>query len=263
MKSLPRSGGWLNNVKVVMGFLEIAAALKFFSNVDLIWHWGFFSRDAVLAAWVAIAIITTLYLLGRFQLSHDTPVDNIGAIRVMIAVFFLASGVYLYSGFHGKPLGQLDAFLPPTEIDGEQVTMTKSSTNTASTSQFWHNRLNEALAEAKRTRKNVFIDFTGYTCTNCRAMEATVFSRGDVKEIFNNYVLARLYTDDGSPLNDSNRTMEESRFNTIALPYYVILTPEDKPLATFPGFTRDAEAFKAFLKQHHVSTETSVAMLGR
>ncbi len=270
MKSLPRSGTWMNNVKVVMGFLEIAAALKFFSNVDLIWSWHFFSRDLVLAMWVAIAIITTVYLLGRFQLSHDTPVEQIGAIRVLIAVLFLSVGIYLYTGFNGHPLGQIDAFLPPT--DSGEATQSASVTPTASpgggtqasqVSLQWIPSYSAALAEAKRTGKNIFIDFTGYTCTNCRAMEATVFSRQDVKQMFQKFVLARLYTDNGTPLNDTNRDLEESRFNTIALPFYVIISPDDKLLATFPGFDSNAEHFKNFLELQKQSGSTSVAMLGR
>jgi len=272
MKSLPRSGGWLNSVKVVMGFVEVAAALKFFSNADLIWTWHVLTRDVVLAAWVAIAVLTTFYLLGRFRLSHDSPVDHIGAIRVMIAVVFLSIGVYLYTGINGKPLGQLDAFLPPAEYGGLNLASTTTNASVAGSApgtqeqsnEKWFASYPEALAEAKRTGKNIFIDFTGYTCTNCRAMEATVFSKPDVKDIFKNFVLARLYTDDGSPLNDSNRVMEESRFNTIALPFYVIMSPEDKALNTFPGFTRDREEFKTFLMAHSKVTSHSpaVAMAG-
>ncbi|HZK76764.1 MAG TPA: cytochrome c biogenesis protein CcdA [Candidatus Kapabacteria bacterium] len=267
MKSLPRSGTWMNNVKVVMGFLEVAAALKFFSNVDLIWSWHFFSRDLVLAAWIAIAIITTFYLLGRFQLSHDTPIDHIGGIRVLMAVTFLAVGIYLYTGLNGHPLGQLDGFLPPVD-SGElaQASIGFSSNNGTPVAQIteqWIPSYSDALAEAKKTGKNIFIDFTGYTCTNCRAMEATVFSRQDVKQMFQKFVLARLYTDNDTPLNDSNRDMEENRFNTIALPFYVIVSPNDKPLATFPGFTRDAESFKSFLNLQKQSGGSSVAMLGQ
>ncbi len=270
MKQLPRSGTWMNNVKVVMGFLEIAAALKFLSNVDLIWSWHIFNRDLVLAAWMAIAIMTTFYVLGRFQLSHDTPVEHIGAIRVCIAVLFLTGGIYLYTGFHNQPLGDIDAFLPPAADMSEQPGASMASmgssqrpANTAPQQETWIPSYPTALAEAKRTGKNIFIDFTGYTCTNCRAMESGVFSRPDVKEMFGNYVLARLYTDKGTANNDSNRDMEESRFNTIALPYYVIVSPDDKPLASFPGFTRDVESFKAFLKLDKQGGPASVAMLGR
>jgi thiol:disulfide interchange protein DsbD len=256
----------MNNVKVVMGFLEIAAALKFFSNVDLIWSWHFFSRDLVLAAWVAIAIITTIYLLGRFQLSHDTPVEQIGAIRVLIAVAFLSVGIYLYTGFNGHPLGQIDGFLPP--VDNSGIVQAGIGPSTAGTPAMqipeqWLPSYTAALAEAKKSGKNIFIDFTGYTCTNCRAMEATVFSRGDIKQMFQNFILARLYTDNGTSLNDSNRDMEENRFNTIALPYYVIVSPNDTALATFPGFTRNVDDFKSFLNLQRKENGQSVAMVGQ
>lgn len=255
MKAMPRSGGWMNSVKVVMGFLELGAALKFISNADLVLAWEFFNRDLVLAAWIAIAILITVYLLGRFQLSHDSPVEHIGALRVMLAVLFLSSGIYLYTGLHGRPLGKLDAFLPPANYATasflpEQNATGAPPTHTASAEAKWHDRFNDALAEAKRTNKNVFVDFTGYTCTNCRAMESTVFQRPEVKDLFNDFVLARLYTDNGSPLNDSNRTMEEERFNTIALPYYVIISPDDKALGEFPGYTEDHASFTAFLTKH-------------
>ncbi|HEY6171464.1 MAG TPA: thioredoxin family protein, partial [Candidatus Kapabacteria bacterium] len=102
------------------------------------------------------------------------------------------------------------------------------------------------------TGKNIFVDFTGYTCVNCRAMESQVFSKPEVQGIFKDFVLARLYTDDGSPLNDSNQFMEESRFNTIALPFYAIITPDDKPIGTFPGYTRDHMSFINFLNKNKV-----------
>lgn len=258
VKQMPRSGGWLNSVKVFMGFLEVAVAIRYLSNADLILKWGFFSRDLVIASWVAIAVITTLYLLGRFQLSHDTPVEHIGALRVMLSVLVLSIGVYLYTGLHGRPLGQIDAFLPPDFESASLATMAAGSVPVPEP--VWHERYTDALAEAKKTHKNVFVDFTGYTCTNCRAMEATVFSRPDVKNIFSQFVLARLYMDDGTPLNDSNRDMEEARFNTSAMPFYVIVSPNDEPLGTFPGFTRDVDAFKSFLRLDRKATESPVAM---
>ncbi len=254
MKALPKSGGWLNSVKVVMGFLEIAAAMKFISNVDLVYHWHIFTRDFVIATWMAITFITTMYLLGRFNLPHDTPSQHIGPIRAVFAIIFLTFGIYMYTGFANKGLGELDAFLPP--VMEENPATSPSSGISPSTKAgenptlLWHSRLNEALVEARQKGKNVFIDFTGYQCTNCRAMEATIFKKPEVIGFFKDFVLARLYTDDGSPLNDSNRTMEELRFSTIAQPYYVILSPDDKLLATFPGYTRDLDAFLTFLKPH-------------
>jgi thiol:disulfide interchange protein len=259
IKAMPRSGGWMNSVKVVMGFLELGAALKFISNADLVLAWEFFNRDLILAAWIAIAILITIYLLGRFQLSHDSAVEHIGAVRVLLAVMFLSSGIYLYTGLHGRPLGKLDAFLPPAgyataSFGSDPGVAGGPPLQTASAEAQWHERYSDALAEAKRTGKNVFIDFTGYTCTNCRAMESTVFTRPEVKALFKDFVLTRLYTDNGSPLNDSNRTMEEERFNTIALPYYVIISPDDKTLGEFPGYTPDHASFTAFLTQHKVAS---------
>ncbi|HET6511935.1 MAG TPA: thioredoxin family protein, partial [Candidatus Kapabacteria bacterium] len=175
------------------------------------------------------------------------------------------SGIYLYTGLHGRPLGKLDAFLPPAEYATAGFTPQTNAAggppaHTASAEARWHERYNEALAEAKRTNKNIFVDFTGYTCTNCRAMESTVFQRREVKELFGDFVLARLYTDNGSPLNDSNRTMEEERFNTIALPYYVIISPDDKTLGEFPGYTDDHASFTAFLAKHRKAGEQQVAI---
>ncbi len=254
MKALPKSGGWLNSVKVVMGFLEIAASLKFLSNIDLVYKWGFFTRDLVIAAWAALMIITTLYLLGRFHLPHDTPSEHIGPIRAIFSVVFLTSAIYLFTGFGSKPLGTLDAFLPPAGYTGQEGAPVTAGislpSNTNISPEIWYPRLETALAEAKRTGKNVFVDFTGYQCTNCRAMESTIFKRQEVVDLYKEFVLARLYCDDGSPLNDSNRTMEETRFNTIAQPYYVIISPDDKVLATFPGYTKDLSAFVSFLKPH-------------
>jgi thiol:disulfide interchange protein len=262
IKSLPKSGGWLNSVKVVMGFLEIAAATKFISNVDQVYHWHIFTRDFVLATWIAIAIITTIYLLGRFNLPHDTPSQHIGPIRAVFAIIFLTLGIYVFTGLGNKPLGEIDSFLPPENTDAPITDSAAGKGNqgqTTATQQqglMWYPRLNEALTEAKRTGKNVFIDFTGYSCQNCRAMEVTIFKKPEVAALFKDFVLAKLYADDGSPLNDSNRILEEDRFSTIAEPYYVILSPDDKPLATFPGFTRDLDAFLSFLKPHSKGEKT-------
>lgn len=253
MKAMPKSGGWLNSVKVVMGFLEIAAAMKFISNIDLVLKWGIFSRDLVIATWAAIFIITTLYLLGRFNLPHDTPSPHIGPLRAVFAIVFGTFGIYMFTGFGGKPLGELDGLLPPVETAQASIVQTGflPSARAANTEELsWHPRYSSALEEAKKTGKNIFVDFTGYTCVNCRAMEAQVFSKPEVQEIFKDFVLARLYTDDGSPLNDSNQFMEESRFNTIALPFYAIISPDDKPLGTFPGYTRDHMSFVNFLNKN-------------
>ncbi len=112
LHALPKSGGWLNSVKVVMGFLELAAAFKFISNVDLVWQWNTVSRQLVLAGWIALALVTAIYLLGKFQLTHDTPVERLGVMRMLMSTFFLGLAFYLLAGLFGAPLGELDAFLP-------------------------------------------------------------------------------------------------------------------------------------------------------
>ena len=113
VSSLPRAGGWMNSVKVAMGFLEVAAAMKFISNVDLIWHWGIFTRPVVLAIWIAIGVILAIYLLGKFQLPHDSKPERIGAVRLMSAILSLAISFYLLTGLFGAKLGELESFLPP------------------------------------------------------------------------------------------------------------------------------------------------------
>jgi len=254
MASLPRSGSWLLAVKATMGLLELAAAIKFLSNVDLVWHWGVFTRQVVLASWVAIAVVLVVYLSGVLRLGHAPRLGRPKLARMTAIAAGIVLGGWLATGLSGRRLGELEAFLPPADLGG---------TTTGGELAWTLNDYEAAVAQAARLDRPILIDFTGYTCTNCRAMEATVFSRQDVKEIFGNFVLARLYTDKGTPLDDSNRNMAEQRFNTIALPYYVIVSPDDKPLGSFPGFTRDVESFKSFLKEQGKPAAPSVAMLGR
>ncbi|HEX6280516.1 MAG TPA: cytochrome c biogenesis protein CcdA, partial [Pyrinomonadaceae bacterium] len=159
---MPRAGGWMNSVKVAMGFLEVAAAMKFISNVDVVWKWGIFTRSTVLAIWIAIGIILSLYLLGKFQLSHDSKPDRIGAFRLMSAVLSLAISFWLITGLFGAKLGELEAFLPP-DLDGTSSFRVIGAGQDELT---WiKNDYPAALAQAKAENKRVFIDFTGYTCT--------------------------------------------------------------------------------------------------
>jgi thiol:disulfide interchange protein DsbD len=175
---MPRAGGWMNSVKVAMGFLEVAAAMKFISNVDLVWKWGIFTRNTVLAIWIAIGIILSLYLLGKFQLSHDSKPERIGAFRLVSAILSLAISFYLITGLFGAKMGELEAFLPP-DLDG---TSSFKVIGAGQDELKWiKNDYPAALAQAKAENKLVFIDFTGYTCTNCRWMEANIFPKPEVK----------------------------------------------------------------------------------
>jgi thiol:disulfide interchange protein len=243
VSQLPRAGGWMNSVKVAMGFLEVAAAMKFISNVDLVWKWGIFTRDVVLAIWIAIGIILSLYLLGKFQLSHDSKPERIGAMRLVSAIISLAISFYLITGLFGAKLGEIEAFLPP-DLKAEASASKDGGLN-------WIvNDYPAALAKAKAENKRVFVDFTGYTCTNCRWMEANIFPKSEVAAEMNKYVLARLYTDGDGEIYEKQQQMEQDMFGTVALPYYAIFDADGKAIATFPGLTRNTAEFVDFLKKN-------------
>ena len=245
LAKMPKSGSWLNSVKVVMGFLELAAAFKFISNTDLVWGWGFFSHNTVLAVWAVLMLLTGIYLLGKIQLPHDSPLASISVPRLMLSTAFLTFGLYLTSGLFGQKIhGLIYSYLPPI-VEGESGAV---RTNGASMAEEfnWYRNLDEGLAEARATGKSVFIDFTGYTCTNCRWMEANIFTKTEVKHRFGEMILVQLYTD-GGPNHDENQQYEIDRFGTAALPFYVILSPNDDVITTFPGMTRSLDDFLDFL----------------
>ncbi len=244
---LPKSGGWLNSVKVVMGFLELAAAMKFLSNIDLVWHLGILNREVFLIIWIVIALIAFLYLLGRFYLPNDTHIKHLGIFRIMWAIFFLAIAVFLCTGLIGTPLGELDAFLPPRSYSAAAAWFGKMK-NENETAPKWIDDYEIGLQKAKAEHKNLFINFTGYACTNCRWMEANIFNREDVKAELNKFVLVRLYTDGDGKEYDINRSYEQYRFGTIALPFYVILSSNENEIARFPGLTRNVNDFLEFIK---------------
>lgn len=254
INQLPRSGIWLNRIKVVMGFVELAAVAKFISNADLVWHWNIFTHDVVLAIWVALALIVTLYLFGAFRLPNEPPLQqgsprgayglpHIGAARAIPAFVFLALGMWLATGLTGGTLGTLESFLPPV---GGQPPAVNSAEVPAELQ--WHlNDLPAALALARQQNRRVFIDFTGYTCTNCRWMEANMFTRPEIKVAMNRYVLARLYTDGDGEMYEKQQVMQQQRFGTIALPLYAVVDPDGKTVATFAGLTRSPNDFLSFL----------------
>ena len=245
LANLPKSGGWLNSTKVVMGFLEMAAAFKFISNTDLVWGWGFFSHNIVLAIWAVLMVLCGVYLLGKIRFPHDSPVEFLSTGRLGISVIFLVFGLYLSSGLYGQRLhGLIYSYLPPKMNEG---------VSGGSTSKFsyhegltWYKDLNQAFEVSIESGKPIFVDFTGYTCTNCRWMEVNVFIKPEVKERFEKMTLVQLYTD-GGPNHKENQIYEIERFGTAALPYYVILTPNDEVISTFPGMTRNINDFIDFL----------------
>ena len=245
---LPRAGGWLQSPKVVMGFVELAAAMKFLSNADLVWRWGIFTRTVVLASWIVLAVLAAIYL-WRQRIAPDgrRMPGLLGGSYLASTVGALATGVWLATGLTGRSLGEIESFLPPTEYEATSATAMDHESR-ASMSLAW--RLNDypaALAEAKHEGRRVFIDFTGYTCTNCRWMEANIFTRPDVKAALGQYVLSRLFTDGDGDMYEKQQAFQESQFKTVALPLYAVVDADGRTVTSLPGLTRDPATFVAFL----------------
>lgn len=246
LANLPKSGSWLASVKVFMGFLELAAALKFLSNVDLVWRLGWITQPVFLAVWAGIGAVASLYLFGWILLPHETP-GKIGWPRRLVGVAMVVATGFCLAGLQGRSLGELSAFLPPDPYPGHKATGAAAQIG-------WVHSYDEALAKAKAESKPMLINFTGVTCTNCRWMEKNMFPRGAVVKELERYVPVELYTDRGTPEDLANRELEQKLTGVITLPVYVIVSPEGKALEVFQGSTRDEAAFVAFLK-----TDTRVA----
>jgi thiol:disulfide interchange protein DsbD len=243
----------MNSIKVAMGFLEVAAAMKFLSNVDLVWRWGIFTRPVVLAIWIAIGVVLAIYLLGKFQLPHDSKPERIGAFRLMSAVISLAISFYLLTGLFGAKLGELESFLPP-DLENSSAQRFGGKPEEL---KWISNDYDAALAKAKTENKLVFVDFTGYTCTNCRWMEANVFPKKEVETEMSKYVLVRLYTDGDGAIYEKQQQFQEQTFQTVALPYYAIMDADGKTVSTFPGLTRNINEFVDFLRNSQENLATN------
>lgn len=238
---LPRSGSWLNSVKVMMGFIEIATAMKFLANADLVWQWGIFTRDVVLIVWIVTAVLAAAYLAGLFTRVRPRP--RTGPWQYGVAVACIAIAFVLGRGIRGGRLGELESFLPPPEgavtagiasVDGELSWMV--------------NDYAASLARAKSENKWVLIDFTGYTCTNCRWMEANMFPRAEITKEMERFVRVRLYTDGQGELYRTQQKLELDKFGTVALPYYAIVDSEGHTKSQFLGMTRSSDEYLTFLR---------------
>ncbi|MDP6907640.1 MAG: cytochrome c biogenesis protein CcdA [Candidatus Marinimicrobia bacterium] len=233
LTKMPQSGGWLNSVKVTMGFLEIAAAFKFISNTDLVWEWDIFTYEVVLTCWAIIMALCAVYILGYIRFKNDSRVA-FSYQRGLLSILFLSLSFYLLSGNFGYNInGTIESYLPPKKM--------KSNLN-------WIHSLDNAFIIANEEDKKIFIDFTGVTCTNCRWMETNVFAEQSVENLMSQFILVSLYTDAGDNYLEK-RDYQISRFKTAALPYYVILDKNDLVIDEFPGMTRDIEQFKTFLEK--------------
>jgi thiol:disulfide interchange protein DsbD len=239
LAKLPKSGAWLSTVKGTMGFIELAAALKFLSNTDLVWQWGILTRPVVLALWTVVFLAGAFWLLGRLNLGFATPDMKVPLGRGIWAAAFIGVATYCLFGLTGRPLTPLlDALLPPANY-GYGASEKKDALT-------WHPTLAAGIEQAKQEKRPIFIDFTGYTCTNCRLMEDNVFPVPAVNGELQKFVRVRLYTDnrtDGEKLQE----YQEKTFGDVSLPLYGILTPDGTPIAKSVGIS-EATKFAEFLK---------------
>jgi len=251
---LPKSGGWLARVKVVMGFVILAAMLKYLSSVDQVLQWNVLTRERFLAIWIVLFAVAGLYLLGYVRLEGVSKDEPLGLWRLLIGIGFLAFAVSLAPGMFGGKLGELDAYVP--------VASGSSSFNASSLegSLTWmKNQFPEAMAKARQENKLVFVNFTGYACTNCHWMKANMFTRSDIHAALQNFVLLDLYTDGTDEPSRLNGELEEKTFGTVAIPFYAIFDTQGKVVASFPGSTRNPKEFLAFLNTPGAASATLAA----
>jgi len=254
LQKMPKSGGWLMRVKVVLGFVVLAISIKYLSSADQILQTDFISREMFLAAWVVLFALPGLYLLGFLRLEGIQSEDHLGVGRMLVAALFLIFSISLLPGLFGASLGNVEAFIP---VQAKGVLLLGGGVESGAP--VWmKNEYKEALAKARAENKLVFINFTGYACTNCHWMKANMFPRPEVTGLLKDFVLVDLYTDGTDAISEQNQQLEEKRFGTVAIPFYAIVDPDERTIATFPGLTRNASEFVGFLK----TRDAKVAALG-
>lgn len=259
LKSMPKSGGWLNSVKVVLGFLELALSLKFLSVADLAYGWGILDRETFLALWIVIFALLGMYLLGKITLPHDDQVERIGVGRMMLALCSFAYAIYLVPGLWGAPCRSASAFAPP--LSTQDFNLYTSEVHPDS------HDFEVAMQMAQTAGKPVLIDFSGFGCVNCRKMEASVWTDDKVADMLqNDFVLVTLMVDDRTPLakpmkvveqgvekvfttvGEKNSYIQRHKFGANAQPFYVALDAEGKPLNKSYAFDENPANFVEFLK---------------
>lgn len=259
LKSAPKSGGWMNVVKVTLGFIELAFALKFLSVADLAYGWHILDREVFLALWIVIFGLLGVYLLGWLKFPHDDEGNRTNVPQFFLAMISLAFAVYMIPGLWGAPLKAISAFAPP--MNTQDFVLQKITTEAR------FKDYEQGMAAARAEGKPVLIDFTGFGCVNCRKMEAAVWSDAQVADILNNkYVLISLYVDDKTPLantidveeNGQVRTLrtvgdkwsylQRMKFGANAQPFYVILDNEGNPLAGSRSYDEDIQEYISFLR---------------
>ncbi len=284
LKSLPKSGGWLNSVKVVLGFLELALALKFLSNVDLAYHWNWLDREVFLSLWIAIFGMMGLYLIGKIKFSHDSELKFLSVPRTILAIIVFSFVVYMVPGLWGAPLKSISAFLPPSATQdfdlsaGMAATPAHNDGKVKKYADIFHERgtpkgfdpyydYEEALAASKEQNKPVLIDFTGWNCVNCRKMEANVWTDPAVAKLLKEeFIMAELFVDDKTELpaneqfvskysgkkiktiGNKNSDFQASAFDSNSQPLYVIVDSSGTVLVPKTGANYNVTEYIAFLQ---------------
>jgi thiol:disulfide interchange protein len=286
LKTLPKSGGWLNSVKVILGFIEIAFALKFLSNVDLAYHWNWFDREIFLSLWIAIGILMGLYLIGKIKFSHDSDLPHMSVPRTFISIIVFAFVIYMVPGLWGAPLKSISAFLPPLSTQdfdlSAGVGASPAAVNTTSikTKKYedlfkrlpkvkgideWYD-YDQAIQVAKQLHKPILIDFTGWNCVNCRKMESNVFPNPEVlKRLQNEFVMLQLVIDDKTELPAAEQfksavtgksittiggkwlDLEIGKYQSNAQPFYVIINEDGQTLVPPQGAIFNINDFIKYL----------------
>jgi thiol:disulfide interchange protein DsbD len=246
LASLPRSGSWMNTVKVMLGFVELAAAFKFVSNADLVWQWGLISRPLAISFWIAISLVAGMYMLGKLIMPHEYEARRPGFGGLLSGIGFVAFAVYLLPGLMGASLGIWDAWLPPKQATDVSLVSGFSMQRDGGSGEVWISSYEEGLSASVASGKPVFIDFTGYTCTNCRAMEANVFPLPEIQSRFEQFEKVQLYTDDGVKGAD-HQLFQFKLTGTVSLPTYAIVDPRSgRLISKLSGYSK-VEEFQAFL----------------
>jgi thiol:disulfide interchange protein len=244
LRRLPRSGGWMARVKIVMGFLILAAMLKYLSNIDAVLQWNVLTRERFLAFWIVLFALPGLYLLGFLRMEGIKAEEKVGPGRLLVGVLLLGASISFIPGMFGTRLGEVEAFIP-APAEGSAL----SGTATGNAALHWEkNHYTAALARARAENKLLLVSFTGYACTNCHWMEANMFPRPEIAAALSDFVLVELYTDGTDATSEENQKRQESRFQTVAIPFYAILDGQENVVATFAGLTKDPQQFLAFLK---------------
>ena len=272
LKNLPKSGGWLNSVKVVLGFLELALGLKFLSVADQIYGWGILDREVYLALWIVIFTLLGFYLLGKIRFANDSPAGHLTVTRLILSIIVFSFVVYMIPGMWGAPLKAISGYLPPIESQDFVISSISVATDGAAKSSTISNsnkvyNFKEALRLSEQSGKPIFLDFTGKACVNCREMEARVLSNSRVQQILSeNYIVLELYGDTRNPLPESewvktsggtllktdgkvNSNLLLERYGVNAMPYYLLLDSKGNPLTAPRGYNLNVEEFIAYLQQ--------------